>query len=262
MKRALFVYLITLPFSILAQKEMEFSMEIRVVSEETNKEVELPSASLVFSNEDFVFLFGDSLGCISFNERFNPKINSVRVQIKAEGHYSSKDLLIQFDTSLKELKIDTLIVLPPEIVCADSWTFPNLIFNSNSAFLDSASQVLFQDDQISEWIKNVVIPLKCQVELIGYVDLNESNTVGVDRLQFIQTKLNKLGLLNENIIIINKAKADYYFNHFLDGCHPYYMFNVDPLLINKEYLNSISIEKKEYYQSLRRTVVVNLVKLN
>lgn len=243
----------------IGQEVKELNFTFNVISEETNEKVICPIATVYYESGNIIVIDGDSLGKIDIVDTIVTKTDKLYFEVEAEGRYSKVRSNLKLDTSLSYITIDTTIILRPEIICIDSWSLPNLYFKSNLIELDSASQIVFEDCNIKEWIKYIVIPLNCKVELISYVGYSEFDSIGMERLEFVRVKLNKLGLENEDIICFNKGQNDYYHSR-LDGCFPYYLLNKKPLLVNEELVNRIPLEK-EYYESLRRVVIVNLVKL-
>jgi hypothetical protein len=246
---------------------IDFKMYGRVLDDTFKTAVKFPIVTISSSDGNIYEIKGDSSGNYIFQKKISTKANKMEIRVSGKKQLAAKDK-ITIDTTKKDVKINRDYYLKPGLICIDTWILPNVYFEKNSLsyypYVDedlTLDTLLSIDSIFSDWVKlylNTKTFQDAKIEIVSYAGYDENDSISMIRADFIYKKLISLGISSDKLIISNYNKDVFQFYKYRNGCHPYYIIEKQPLLIDKNYIDSLTdFKEKKAAEKLRRIVTFN-----
>jgi hypothetical protein len=268
MRQILFILFVQISLPCFCQDNGSLVLTINghVLTSEPDLIAKYPKIKIHTKKDTYENIIGDSIGQFHFSKKINKDIDYIFVIIDGIDNYKQFNEKFQIDTSKQEFIINHNFTLEPEWICIDTWIMPDIIFGENSIEIlksingNGLVDTLCIDTILSSWRNRwrkefEKVDWKTKIEIQGYADYNEENSISRMRTDFILKKLINLGIPRKILVISNKNKQTREYFKYRDGCHPYYLVQKQPLKIDKIYIDSINdIKDREQAKQLRRAV--------
>jgi hypothetical protein len=225
-------------------------------------------------NSNFKFAFSvpvDSFGKFSFEKKINSKTENINVTIKCNKHRTFNEF-IYIDSNLRIQYYQKNIQLKEDILCTDKWLLPNIYFEENSINIGKCPypNIYTKEDEVLNFdslliltivnLKRLIEDRNCKIAIESYSDYYENRTISKVRLDYIYKKLVDVGIPEEKLVRVNHDKDTLEFFRYYDGCFPYSMYESDPLIVDKNYINSFNDNYElERAKQLRRIIIFNWI---
>jgi len=265
MRPILFILLFQISLQCYCQDNdsLIFSLNGKVITAESNLTAKYPKANIIIDKDNYI-VTGDSLGYFIFNKKIKKGVNQTIIVIDGIENYKQSIFKLPIDTAKDYYKTKFEFKLEPEIICIDTWIIPDIMFEENSDKIiysvhgNGNTIKLPIDTVLIDWIKRwkkefAKSTWKTKIDIEAFADYDEDNSISKKRLKLIYNKLIGFGVPSKLLVKSNKNKQDREYFKYRDGCHPYFLVEKQPLIIDKTYIDSINGEKKQVKQ-LRRVV--------